>query len=124
MVDNGEFFLYEKSLLFEIIFNYFDTSKAIKEGPKNIIKREGLHYLGGVGAGAFFEISKLDTNYLIKRYTENAVLDFKGIFKVNKSGFDISKKHEFIYDSHCLYCNIKQGNEVFKFDVVETLPIN
>lgn len=121
VVDNGEFSLYEKSLLFEIIFNYFDTTKAVKQGPKNIIKREGLHYLDGVGAGAFFEISKLDINFLIKRFTENAVLDFKGIFKINKSDFDITQKYEFIYDSHCLFCHVKQGNEVFRFDVVEKL---
>lgn len=117
---------YKKSLQLEIVFNYFDrnipkiTTTANLNNEKIEVK-QNLHYLGGIGASAFFEIAQLDKNYLIKRYDENLNLNFGGIFRVDKEGFNFNEKYQFIYDSNCLYCHIKQHNVIYRFNLIEKI---
>lgn len=74
-------------------------------------------WLGGIGSGAWFIISKqIDSlNFEIKRYTAKGNLDFTGIFKIEKDGFYISKKHHFLHPTNCLKCYVKQDEKVFEF---------
>ena len=81
--------------------------------PKNIEKTAQL--LVGIGASAWFHISKEEENYRIKRYSEEGIEECSRLFAVNDSAFNINKPFKFIYISHCKECNILQNSKVYNF---------
>jgi len=119
-VFNGKMALYTNSVLKENLTNYFDSNVPVmlcKELPKYIGKAQLLE---AIGASAYFEIdSANDKNqFFIKRYTANFIKDFEGIFCVDKIGFEIGEKYEFVFDCNCSYCHIKQKGITYRFDSI------
>ncbi len=80
--------------------------------PKN------AQWLGGIGAGSWFSIEQQKTDFCIKRFSENGVLECTGIFRLQKAGFDIDKLYQFTYLSHCKMCTIIQNKTEYKLELI------
>ncbi|MFT6361587.1 MAG: hypothetical protein ACJAV6_000549 [Candidatus Paceibacteria bacterium] len=76
------------------------------------------HYLSGVGSQAYFTLEALEAEgeYRITRFTENESGNCTGIFVPVEGGFHYTQNYEFIYDSNCHHCHIKQNDKIFRFN--------
>ena len=117
---NGTMKEYTKSVFKDNISNFFDNSNIPtlnkNKRPKEI---EGAQLLEGIGAAAYFKLELINKEYIITRYTGSFKKDFQGTFTIDKQGFNIEEKYEFIYDSNCNYCHVKQNNITYRFDVIK-----
>ena len=117
-VYKGKVSLYKKSVLKENLTNYFDSNTPV-ENKEVLPKRVGnKQLLEGIGASAYFEITYTDNEYHISRCDYNLKEDFKGVFTVDKYGFDINQEYKFVYDCNCNYCHIEQHGTKYRFNVV------
>ena len=76
-------------------------------------------WLGGIGAGSWFHLSKQNDKYKIERFSDIGELECSKLFKVDKSSFDINLEYKFTYISHCTLCTIIQNQITFKFKAYE-----
>lgn len=81
--------------------------------PENISEKAQI--LTGIGASSWFEISKEESLYRIKRYSEEGELECSRLFSVDSEEFDINKEYLFTYVSNCKQCKIIQNNKLFTF---------
>lgn len=120
-VFKGEFKEYRKSILRENLINFFTPNSLTSEVVQLPNKINEAQLLEGVGASAYFEVEYSNNNeYKIKRYNSKFEKDFEGFFIVDKSGFDIYKDYQFVYDCNCNYCHIKQEQIIYRFDLILT----
>jgi hypothetical protein len=121
-VQNGIVKIFKGSAFLENLRNYFHKKKT---ESNNSIKQSFLpansQKLSGIGSNAWFELidENLSNNrFRIRRYNDHHQLDFDGIYEA-VSEFDPLKEYKFTYDSHCLYCHIKQGDAKIRFNYIE-----
>ncbi|WP_025742907.1 DUF6695 family protein [Aquimarina pacifica] len=123
-VKDGELTVYPGSVLRENLTNYFDkklpevSNSDSKNGVDFLLEK--AHYLSGIGSGAYFTLKKVDQEvslFEITRYTEFGVKDFTGLFMEVNNNFDSTKEYQFVYDSNCKYCHIKQGDTIIRFEL-------
>lgn len=120
-VEHGQIKPYKRSIIWHNLENFFDRHNPEWHLPKPEKKSPcpEAQFLGGVGCGAWFWLSRFDAVenlYRIKRYNEAGEEDFDGIFTVNQTDFDIAQEFTFVYDSHCLYAHVKQKHRIYRFD--------
>jgi hypothetical protein len=74
-------------------------------------------WLGGIGSGAWFNISKQisENTFEIERYTAKGLLDFKGTFETTSSYFTLDQKYTFLHPTNCNEAFVKQGKQTFTF---------
>ena len=99
------------------------------EGTTKPKKVEGVakhaQWLGGIGSGAWFELSKTNKKEEFRfRRISPYRLDTDAIFNVNDLSFDYDKEYMFNHESNCSFCHIKQGNKIFRFDFVRKFDAN
>ena len=92
---------------------------SLKPPQKNEKIPEGSQWLGGIGAGSWFYLSKQNDQYKIERFSDAGELECSNLFKVEKTSFDINSEYKFTYLSHCSLCTIIQNQITFKFKVDE-----
>ncbi|WP_046757142.1 DUF6695 family protein [Kordia jejudonensis] len=79
---------------------------------------DNAQWLPGIACGTWFELHPLPAtsfSYRIRRISPYGNVDVDGVFKVNDPTFDIQKPYQFIHNSNCLYCNIKQDDKIYYF---------
>ena len=91
----------------------FSPPKKTKNIPK------GAQWLGGIGAGSWFCLSKESKDYQIKRFSPYGKLECEGMFVVDDNSFRIEESFEFTYLSHCSLCTVLQNDKKFKFSLHE-----
>ncbi|MFP2996343.1 DUF6695 family protein [Spongiivirga sp. MCCC 1A20706] len=119
-VENGNISVYDRSVFVENLTNYFHK----KPGEITFDEEEkyplpaNAQYLSGTGCGAYFVLEKVQKRYeyRIQKYDDHGRLDHDGIFEVNDADFNINQFYQFMYDSNCQYCHIKQNGYIFQFD--------
>tara|TARA_B100001758_G_C18411576_1_gene616143 strand:- start:2156 stop:2431 length:276 start_codon:yes stop_codon:yes gene_type:complete len=84
--------------------------------PKNISLE--AQYLSGIGASAWFEITKEKNKYRIKRFSEEGKLECDRLFTTSKE-FNIKKPFKFTYLSHCKECSLLQEDKIYVFKTNE-----
>lgn len=99
---------------------YSDRSKHIREDEtigwvefksKPITVPKNAQYLGGVGDGAWYEITKEnDHTVRISRYTSEGKFEYTVIGEPEKK-IDWSKPVEIAYDSHLLFSTLTNGSD-------------
>ncbi|KZS40873.1 hypothetical protein AWE51_24685 [Aquimarina aggregata] len=124
-VINGEIKMYVGSVLKENLTNYFDKNipKPSEENLKDLPEfLKDAHFLSGTGSCAYFNIEATEQEMVfeIKRYTQDGLEDFRGLFKTQEM-FDIRQEHKFVYDSNCLYCHIQQQGRKIRFDLIKRI---
>ncbi len=122
-VENGNIYPYNKLTFFDNLTNFFDKSHPEWPPKEKALSPPGAgaQYLDGIGAGAWFLLTLEDTSqplFRIRRYDDDHRQDFDGVFAVNDRRFSPEKEFQFIYDSHCLFCHVKQNNQIYRFDFV------
>lgn len=80
---------------------------------KNISEKAQL--IKGIGASAWFTITKENKLFRIERFSSEGELECSRLFRSKPSGFDISKEYKFTYISHCKECTIIQNEITYKF---------
>jgi len=114
---------YKGSILKENLTNYFDKNRPEYSNKKHLaVLPKNAQKLTGIGSSAWFSLSieeQLPFNYYrIKRFNESHELDFDGVFFSNE--FNLNKPYVFVYDSHCKYCHMIQGNRKIKLTVISS----
>lgn len=81
--------------------------------PENIPLQS--QWLGGIGAGSWFYLEKLQHTYWMSRFSEEGILECKGEFVLTDEGFDILLDYQFTYLSHCEEFILIQHGKKYKF---------
>lgn len=120
-VENGQIKEYKKSTFWHNLENFFDRNNPDWHLPKPEKKspHPDAQFLDGVGCGAWFWLTGYDAVlnlFRIRRYNETGTMDFDGVFLVNSPDFELNRSFTFVYDSHCLYANVKQGERIYRFN--------
>ena len=92
---------------------------SLKPPQKNEKIPEGSQWLGGIGAGSWFYLSKQNDQYKIERFSDAGEVECSNLFKVDQTIFDINSEYKFTYLSHCSLCTIIQNQITYKFKVYE-----
>jgi hypothetical protein len=112
----------ENRRLFLDTLNGYDPSLVGTLEPKhNDEKADHAQWLGGIAAGAWFEIYDLDCNseYRFRRISPYGNLDCDGIYKIKDEDFDINSAYRFIHYSNCAFFHIEQGSKQYRFDFIK-----
>lgn len=118
-VHKGKIERFNGSAFKENLKNYFDKNHGKSNQIQHLKKpSKNAQLLTGIGSSAWFELHKnghAKGEFEIRRYNLDAVLDFKGTFKA-LSKLNETKPYEFVYDTHCACCHIKQDAKVIKLE--------
>lgn len=123
--DEGEISDYNSSIRKENLKCFFDTLKTYEPtliGNQHPIVVKGLdenaQWLGGVGAGAWFELHETDkeTEYNYRKIGPCGSINVHDVFVVNDSSFNYQEDFDFVHYSNCEFFHIKQNNTVFRFE--------
>ena len=88
---------------------------------KNGVIPEHAQWLGGIGAGTWFCIDRVEDDvdlFRIRRYGSEGLLECDTSFKTSSSEFNIERAYSFTYISHCKICKILQNGTVFVFNSI------
>ena len=128
VTENKELFEFKGSVkrknrhLFMDMLKGYSASNIGTTKPKyNDVKSEHAQWLGGIAAGAWFEIYNLGSKdkYRYRRISPYGNIDCDGLYKVDDEDFNIDLPYKFIHYSNCGFFNIKQGQKTFKFEYLE-----
>jgi hypothetical protein len=74
-------------------------------------------WLGGIGSGAWFIISKQvsEHKFEINRFTADGIVDFTGTFQLENTDFNLTEKHEFLHPTNCMEAFVKQNAVTYFF---------
>ncbi|WP_299111242.1 DUF6695 family protein [uncultured Winogradskyella sp.] len=109
-----------RRLFLDTLRGYSPSLVGTLQPKHNNTKAEHAQWLGGIAAGAWFEIYNIGSTseYRFRRISPYGNLDCNGIYKINKTGFDINSKYQFIHYSNCLFFHIEQNDEQYRFDLI------
>ena len=113
----------ENRRLFLDTLKGYDPSLVGTLKPKyNNQKAKHAQWLGGIAAGAWFEIYDLEheTEYRFRRVSPYGNVDCDGVYKVADEDFDIQTEYQFIHYSNCLFFHIEQGSKQYRFDFIKS----
>ncbi|GGD24748.1 DUF6695 family protein [Hyunsoonleella pacifica] len=111
----------------ENIRYFLDRLKAHKVNlvgtlkPKyNNEKADHAQWLSGIAAGAWFELYNNgdDNTYRFRRISPYGNVDCDAAFRVDDTSFNYDLPYEFVHYSNCKFIHVKQGEQVFRFNVL------
>ena len=77
---------------------------------------DNAQWLGGTGAGAWYEIlNQTDAGIVVKRTQGNGHVDFSHSYKTSENDFDLNQAYKFEYGSHGAKVLISQNGKTFTF---------
>lgn len=105
-------------LFLDQLNGYTDSPIGKTKSQQNATKQTHAQWLGGTGAGAWFELYDLSYNHLFRfrRISPVGRVDCDAIYKITSEGFYIDKPYQFLHDSNCKYFNVEQKAEQFRFE--------
>lgn len=122
--DAGEVSRFNSSVRRENIRCFLDRLKDYKislEGnlePKPVDGINGnAQWLGGIGAGAWFELHEADTinEYIYRKISAYGEVDVDDLFVVEDDSFSYHDPYSFVHYSNCRFFHIKQYDRIYKF---------
>ncbi|MBT8279539.1 MAG: hypothetical protein KJO41_11085 [Bacteroidia bacterium] len=125
--DIGEF---KSTVTKENTKNFLDRLRVFQPDAVGTIHPKPLkeisshaQWIGGVGAGAWFELHDTAENYMyrFKRISPHGSIDVNGLYKIDDEEFHYDSEYEFIHYSNCQFFHIKQGEKIFRFDLLKKL---
>jgi len=130
--DYGEISEFKSTVSKENIKLFLDTLKGYNPSligtlePKHTnIKVEHAQWLGGIAAGAWFEIYDLTSTseFRFRRISPYGNIDSDGVYVIDKEGFDITLDYQFVHYSNCLFFHIEQHSIQFRFEFVKNYDV-
>ena len=122
---NGNLEQFSGTAFKENLKNYFHKKRnGSTVESKNGSPSESAQYLSGIGSSAWFDLLPSEhlpqADFVIHRYNEDQVLDFKGVFRADQP-LDPHVEYEFIYDSHCAKCTVVQKGKRIELTLKKSL---
>lgn len=110
-----------RRLFLDTLRDYNPSTIGTLKPKHNDIKSEHAQWLGGIAAGAWFELHPTGSykEFRYKRISPNGNIDCDGIYKVTSEGFDIDRVYQFIHYSNCQFFHINQNENTFRFEYLE-----
>lgn len=88
------------------------------ERPSNIPEKS--QWLAGEVAGSWFDIQKIESQYMITRYSPEGIEECTGIFMpAFKMELNLDLPYEFTHLSHCSKVSILQGGQILEFKKID-----
>jgi hypothetical protein len=103
-------------------FNRLKSYEPTLLGNQQPIEVEGVHekaqWLGGVGAGAWFELHKTDkeTEYNYRKIAPCGLINVNDVFVVNDKNFNYNEDFNFVHYSNCKFFHVEQNGIVYRFE--------
>lgn len=72
-------------------------------------------WLSGEVAGSWFSLEPVEEGFNITRFSSDGDPECNGIFKTEKSGFDVNKPFHFTHFSHCSKVTVIQEQDIYEF---------
>ncbi|MEJ2113061.1 MAG: hypothetical protein P8X62_04960 [Flavobacteriaceae bacterium] len=128
--DIGEISEFTSSSRKENIKYFLDSLKEFTPNFVGNLKQKTVHgitrnaqWLGGIGAGAWFELHKTDNlnEYIFRRISPYGHTDVEDVFVVEELLFNYNEPYEFLHHSNCSFLHIKQHNRIYKFERKQNL---
>lgn len=103
--------------------NYEPTKVGNTEPIHNQTKNKHAQWLGGVGAGAWFELYDLPKSekFRFRRISPEGRVDCDATYKISSEGFEIDKPYKFVHYSNCKFFQIKQNDRCYKFGICKNI---
>ena len=110
-----------RRLFLDTLEGYNPSLVGTLKPKENQEKAEQAQWLGGIAAGAWFEIYDLGSKseYRFRRISPYGNIDCDGIYKLNSSEFDINKTYQFVHYSNCRFFHIEQDSTQYRFDFIK-----
>lgn len=110
-----------RRLFLDRLIGYNPSLEGTLEPKHNSVKAEHAQWLGGIAAGAWFEIYDLNSvsEYRFRRISPYGNIDADAIYKINSQGFNIDSEYQFIHYSNCKFYHIEQDAMQYKFDFIK-----
>lgn len=86
---------------------------------------ENAQWLGGIGAGAWFELHTTDNHgeYVYRKISPYGNVDVHDVFVVDDPSFNYQEAFQFVHYSNCRFFHIEQQEKVYKF-VRKSMALN
>jgi hypothetical protein len=126
--DKGEIREFKSTVSKENRKLFLDTLKGYEpsligtlEPKHNAVKVEHAQWLGGIAAGAWFEVYDLtsELEFRFRRISPHGNIDSDGIYVIDKVGFDINLDYQFVHYSNCLFFHIEQHSIEYRFNYIK-----
>lgn len=112
---DGKSELYDGSKFTAVIRHLFlKPSEEAEEHKKKADLQDTHHWLDGVGASAWFKLSKPNGKYLFERRHPDGKKIFEEEFHSEEGDFDITKPYELVHDCNALWCTVNQGGKIYR----------
>lgn len=110
-----------RRLFLDVLKGYNPSLVGTLEPKENETKAEHAQWLGGIAAGAWFELYNLNSNnkYRFRRISPYGNIDCDAVYGVNAEGFDVNKTYQFVHYSNCLFFHIEQDSKLYKFEYIK-----
>ncbi len=107
-----------RALFLDRLQGYSSSTVGTLEPKQNSTKKSHAQWLGGIAAGAWFELYDLETTneFRFRRISPDGRVDCDGIYKMTSEGFDILKDYRFVHYSNCAFFHVEQGGGKFRFE--------
>ena len=107
-----------RRLFLDVLKGYSPSLVGALQPKPNDVKVNHAQWLGGIAAGAWFEIYDLEieTQYRYRRISPYGNVDCDGVYKITSEGLDITSNYEFIHYSNCKFFHIKQNEITYRFE--------
>lgn len=110
-----------RKLFLDTLKDYNPSLIGTLEPRQNAVKVEHAQWLGGIAAGAWFEVYDLtsDLEFRFRRISPYGNIDSDGVYLIDKEGFDINLDYQFVHYSNCLFFHIKQQSIEYRFNYIK-----
>ena len=102
-------------------FSHTDIGTVLPKENKE--KHTSAQWLGGIAAGAWFELHEtiIEHEYKFRRVAPDGRIDVEGLYASEDSGFKHNDPYKFIHYSNCKFFHIEQNENIYKFSLKEKL---
>jgi hypothetical protein len=109
-----------RKLFLDTLKGYDPSLIGTIEPKHNAVKVEHAQWLGGIAAGAWFEVYDLtsELEFRFRRISPHGNIDSDGIYVIDKVGFDINLDYQFIHYSNCSFFHIEQHSIEYRFNYI------
>ena len=93
------------------------------EPKTNSLVNGNAQWLGGIAAGAWFELYATDheLQYRFKRIAPYGRLDVEGLYLLKAPGFNYEINYKFVHYSNCQFFHVQQHEKIYRFDLIEKI---
>lgn len=115
-----------RRLFLDTLKDYNPSLKGTIHPKHNEVKVEHAQWLGGIAAGAWFELYDLSQpeEFRFRRISPYGNIDCDAVYLVNNANFDIEADYQFVHYSNCKFFHIEQNSIEYRFEFIKNIENN